>query len=76
MREGVESIGRFVVSGCDSGSGKWNASLAAKAIKFFPAGGKKAIPYESICSMWSNPRVMWSEVTIESSKGSVVSVLS
>ena len=32
-----------------TGSGKWNASLAAKAFEFFPAGGKKkAIPYESI----------------------------
>lgn len=55
-----------------TGSGKWNATLAAKAFEFFPAGGmKKTIPYGSIYSVRSNPGVMWSEVTIESSKGSV-----
>ena len=55
-----------------TGSGKWNANLAAKAFEFVPAGGKKkTIPYESIHGVRSTPGVMWSEVTIESSKGSV-----
>lgn len=55
-----------------TGSGKWSASLSAKGFEFSKGGERKqAIPYESICGLRSVPGVMWSEIAIESSKGSV-----
>lgn len=55
-----------------TGSGKWSVNLTAKAFEFVRLGErKKIIPYESIHSLKSMQGVMWSEVVIDSVRGSI-----
>lgn len=55
-----------------TGSGKWTVNLTARAFEFTRAGErKKVVPYESIHSLESVQGLVWSEVAVDSVRGTI-----